>query len=94
VMTESLRHPTPELTHALGELCTRLVMLELLRHPTPELPCTLEDVELMYALGDAGVAAAPHTGAVVHSQRCDCCARLGIREILWRPHTGAIAHAL
>jgi len=34
-------------------------MLELLWHPTPELPCTLKDVELMYVLGDAGVAAAP-----------------------------------
>jgi len=43
-------------------------MLELLRHPTQELPCTLEDVELMYALGDAGAAAAPHTGAAVHSR--------------------------
>jgi len=72
----------------------RLVMLELLLHPTPELPCTLDDVEVMYALGDAGVAAAPHTGAAVHSQRCDCCARLAIRELLWRPHSGAIAHAL
>jgi len=93
VMTESLRHPTLELTCALGELCARLVVLELLRHPTPELPCTLEDVELMYAL-DAGVAAAPHAGAAVHSQRCDCCARLGIRGLLWCPHTGAVAHGL
>jgi len=69
-------------------------MLEMLWHPTPELPCTLKDVKLMYALGDAAVAAAPHTRAAVHSQRCDCCACLGIRWPLWRPHTGAVAHAL
>jgi len=92
VMTESLRHPTPELTRALGELCARLVMTEQLQRPTPELTHALG--ELMYVLGDAGAAAAPHTGAAVHSQRCDCCARLGIRELLWRRHTGATAHAL
>jgi len=69
-------------------------MLELLWHPTPELLCTLKDVELMYTLGDAGVAVAPHTRAAVHSQRYDCCARLGIRGLLWRPHTGAVAHTL
>ena len=51
-----------------GELRARLVMTELLRHPTPELTHALG--ELMYALGDAGVATAPHTGAAVHSQRC------------------------
>ena len=66
VMTEQLRRPTPELTHALGELCARLVMTEQLRRPTPELPHALG--ELMFALGDAGAAAAPHTGAVVHSK--------------------------
>ena len=92
VMTEQLRRPTPELTHALGELCARLVMTEQLRRPTPELTHALG--ELMFALGDAGAAAAPHTGAVVHSQRCDCCVHLGIRELLWRPHTGAVAYAL
>jgi len=43
-------------------------MLELLQHPTLELSCNLEDVQLMIALGDAGLAAAPHTGAVVHSR--------------------------
>jgi len=57
-------------------------MLELLQHPTPELLCTLEDVELMYTLGDAGVAAAPHTGAAIHSQRCYCYPHLGIQELL------------
>jgi len=84
--------------HTGADACARgadvRASMELLRHPTPELPCALEDVELLYALGDAGVAAAPHTGAAVHSQRCDCCVRLGIRGLLWRPHTGAVAHAL
>ena len=65
---------------------------EQLRRPTPELMHALG--ELMFVLGDAGAAAAPHTGAVVHSQRCDCCIHLGIRELLWRPDTGAVAHAL
>jgi len=91
-MTESLRHPTPELTCALGELCARLVMTEQLRRPTPELTRALGELE--YVLGDAGAAMAPHTGAAVHSQRCDCCACLGIGGLLWRPHTGAVAHAL
>jgi len=67
-------------------------MLELLRHPTPELTYALG--ELTFTLGDPGAAAAPHTGAVVHSQRCDCCVHLEIRELLWRPHTGAVVHAL
>ena len=53
-----------------GELCARLVITEQLRRPTPELTHVLG--ELMFALGDAGAAAAPHTGAVVHSQRYDC----------------------
>ena len=75
-----------------GELCARLVMTEQLRHPTPELTHALG--ELMFALGDAGAAAATHTGAVVHSQRCDCGVHLGIRELLWRPHTRAVAHTL
>jgi len=92
VMTEQLRRPTPELTYALGELCARLVMLELLRYPTSELTHALG--ELMFALGDTGAASAPHTGAAVHSQRCDCCVHLGIRELLWRPHTRPVAHAL
>jgi len=52
-------------------------MTELLLHPTLELTHALG--ELMYALGDDGAAAAPHTGAAMRSQRCDCCARLGIR---------------
>ena len=91
-MTEQLRRPTPELTHALGELFARLVMTEQLRRPTPELTHALG--ELMFMLGDAGAAAAPHTGAVVHSQRWDCCVHLEIRELLWRPHTGAVAYAL
>ena len=70
VMTELLRHPTC----ALGELCVCLVMTEQLWRPTPELTCVLR--ELMYALGDAGAAVAPHTGAAVHSQGCgaDVCA--------------------
>jgi len=67
-MTESLRHPTPELTCALGELYARLVMTEQLRRPTPELTHALG--EPMYALGDAGAAAASHTGAAVHSRGC------------------------
>jgi len=92
VITEQLRRPTPELTHALGELCARLVMTEQLRRPTPELTHALG--ELMYALGDAGVATAPHTGAAVHSQRCVCFSRLGILGLLWRPLNGAVAHAL
>jgi len=41
----------------------------------------------MFALGDAGAAAAPQTGAVIYSQRCDCCVHLEIWELLWRPHT-------
>ena len=53
-----------------GELCARLVMTEQLQRPTLELTHALR--ELMFALGDAGAATAPHTGAVVHSQRCDC----------------------
>jgi len=48
-----------------GELRAYLVMTELLRHPRLELTHALG--ELMYALGDAGAAAAPHTGAAVHS---------------------------
>jgi len=64
VMTELLRHPTC----ALGELCACLVMTEQMRRPTPELTRALG--ELMYALGDAGAAVAPHTGAAVHSQGC------------------------
>ena len=39
---------------------------ELLQHPTLELTYTL--VELMYTLGDAEAAAAPDTGAAVHSR--------------------------
>jgi len=89
---EQLRYPTPELTHALGELCARLVMMEQLWCPTPELTHALG--ELMFALGDAGAAAAPHTGAVIHSQRCNCCVHLEIQELLWHPHTGAVVHAL
>ena len=46
------------------------MILEFLRHPTLELPCTIKDVELIYVLGDAGVAAAPHTGAAMHSRGC------------------------
>ena len=42
-----------------------LVMTELLRHPTLESTHVLG--ELMNALGDAGAAAEPHTGAAVHS---------------------------
>jgi len=76
---------------ARGAVCA-LGDEEQLRRPTPELTHVLG--ELMFALGDAGAAAAPHTGAVVHSQRCDCCVHLGIRELLWRPHTGAVAYAL
>jgi len=89
---EQLRRPTPELTHALGGAVYALGDEEQLRRPTPELTHALG--KLMFALGDAGAAAAPHIGAVVHSQRCDCCVHLGIRELLWRPHTGAVAHAL
>jgi len=63
-MTELLRHPTCE----LGELYPCLVMTDQLRRPTPELTRALG--ELMYALGDAGNAVAPHTGAAVHSQGC------------------------
>jgi len=62
-MTELLRHPTPELTCALGELCVCLVMMEQLWRLTPELTHVLG--ELMYVLGDAGVAAAPHIRAVM-----------------------------
>jgi len=76
---------------ARGAVCA-LGDEEQLWRPTPELMHALG--ELMCVLGDAGAAAAPHTGAVVHSQRCDCCVHLGIRELLRRPHTGAVAHAL
>ena len=89
---EQLRRPTPELTHTLGDLCAHLVMMEQLQRPTPELTYTLR--ELIFALGDAGAAVAPHTGAVVHSQRYDCCVYLEIRERLWRPHTRAVVHTL
>jgi len=64
-MTELLLHPTLELTHALGEL-----MYALGDAGAAAAVC---------ALGDDGAAAAPHTGAAMRSQRCDCCARLGIR---------------
>jgi len=90
---KQLWDPTPELTHTLGELCEHLVMTEQLGCPTPELMYTLAG-ELMFALGDAGAAVAPHTGAVVHSQRCDCNVHLEIRELLWRSHTTAVADAL
>jgi len=64
-------------------------MTELLRHSTLELTHALG--ELMYALGDAGAAAAPHTGAAVHSQRCDFCVCLEIRELLWSPYRSSRA---
>jgi len=41
-------------------------MLELLRRPIPELLSALDvDGAAVYALGDAGAAEAPHTGAAV-----------------------------
>jgi len=46
-------------------------MLELLRRPIPELLSALDvDGAAVYALGDAGAAVAPHTGAAVYSQCC------------------------
>jgi len=45
-------------------------MLELLRRPIPELLSALDvDGAAVYALGDAGAAEAPHTGAAVRT-RC------------------------
>ena len=50
-------------------LYTRSVMLELLRCPIPELLSVLDvDGAAVYALGDAGAAVAPHTGAAVSAQ--------------------------
>jgi len=38
------------------------------------------------ALGGAGAAVAPHTGAAVCAQCCwSCCARSVMLELLWRP---------
>jgi len=51
-----------------AELCARLVMLELLWRPIPELLSALDvDGATVYALGDAGAAEAPHTGAAVRA---------------------------
>jgi len=71
--------------HALSGAVCVLGDEEHLQHPTSEL--THAFGELMFALGDAGAAAAPQTGAVIYSQRCDCCVHLEIWELLWRPHT-------
>ena len=52
------------------ELCARSVILELLRRPIPKLLSALDvDGAAVYALGDAGAAVAPHTGAAVRA-RC------------------------
>jgi len=69
-----------------------LLSIHIFQYAIPELTRALG--ELMYALGDAGAAMAPHTGVAMYSQRCDCCARLGIRGLLWRSHTGAVAYGL
>jgi len=46
------------------------VILELLRRPIPKLLSALDvDGAAVYALGDAGAAVAPHTGAAVRA-RC------------------------
>jgi len=38
------------------------------------------------ALGDAGAAVAPHTGAAIRARcRRNCCARLVMLELQWRP---------
>jgi len=69
VMTEQLQRPTPELTHALGELISRLV-LELLRHPIPELSYTLKDAIAMFIWNHLEIPELlwhPHTGAVTHA---------------------------
>jgi len=43
-------------------------MLELLWRPIPELLSALDDgAAAVYALGDAGAAEAPHTGAAVRT---------------------------
>jgi len=43
-------------------------------------------LELLCALGDAGAAVAPHTGAAVRARCCrNCCARLVMLELQWRP---------
>jgi len=49
-------------------LCTRSGTLELLRHPILERLSALDvDGAAVYALGDAGAAVAPHTGAAVRA---------------------------
>jgi len=51
-----------------AQLCARSVMLELLRRPIPELLSSLDvDGAAVNALGDAGAAEAPHTGAAVRA---------------------------
>jgi len=59
VVTELLRHPTPELTCALGELCARLVITEQLRRPRPELPCNLKDAFALRAWEYGGYCGVP-----------------------------------
>jgi hypothetical protein len=62
---ELLRHPTPEMTHALGELCAHLVMM------AAAAPYTGVDVHArgaVGALGDEGAAGAPSAGVDVHAR--------------------------
>ena len=63
------------------------MMTELLRHPTLELTHVLR--ELMYALGEAGAAAAPHTGAAMHSRGGEAVCALGDDGVATAPHVRA-----